>query len=126
MTENSEILQYLHQKIPEMQVSLATLYTEVQVVKKCADQNNRALRGTDSTPGLVSTVDQTRRSQEKMDLRIKKIESILHEGDDDGPGLMDQVRMNTEFKNNLNRWYVVFVGAIIVGVVNIAIQLITH
>ncbi len=48
-------------------------------------------------------------------------------GHDGNPGLVEQVRNLTAWKKNIKYWYVLFVGvtvsAIVVGIINIALEL---
>ena len=118
-----DVFNLLEGELPGIRSDIATLTVEMSLTKEVAQQNNRALRGSNSNPGLVAKVSSLCSSQDVMSGRVEKIEVTLHEGADGVPGLVDQVRENREWRKSLKRWYIVFVGAIIVGVINVALEL---
>ena len=128
MTEKtvSDIYDLLKSELPDLKAAIVALRLEMKEVKEVSKQNNRALRGSNSNPGLVADTSSLCKSQKKMTGRIEKIEVCLHEGIDHTPGLVHQVRDLNKWRKELRYWYVAFVGAIVIGVINITLQLISQ
>lgn len=115
----ADVYALLQDELPALKAQLASLEIEVTAAKNSSEQNNRALRGSNNNPGLVADVSALCTSHKKMTERVEEIEVCLHKGADGVPGLVDQVRENREWRKSLKYWYVLFVGAILVGLVEL-------
>lgn len=115
----ADVFALLETELPELKAQIAALEIQVIAAKDSSEQNNRALRGSNNNPGLVADVSTLCTSQNEMNERVEAIETCLHKGTDGVPGLVDQVRENREWRKSLKYWYVLFVGAILVGLVEL-------
>lgn len=121
-----DVMQFLERAIPEMASSVNSLRADIAGVERIAEQNNRALRGWDGEPGLLADVQALCKVQEKNGQRLAGIEADMYKGSDTVPGLVDQVRVLTKWQKQMRYWYVLFIGAIVVGVINILLELVSR
>lgn len=112
--------------LQDQAVELAKVKASVDTTKNCSEQNNRALRGSDGDPGLVAEVASLCRTQEECKVRLDSIDTLLHKGTDTVPGLVGQVRDLNKWKKELRYWYLLFIGAIVMSVISIALNLISR
>ena len=105
---------------------LALVRASVDATKNCSEQNNRALRGSDGDPGLVAEVASLCHTQGECKERLDSIDTVLHKGTDTAPGLVGQVRELNKWKKELRYWYLLFIGAIVMSVISIALNLISR
>lgn len=126
MVENAdtlkEVLNYLRENMPVMEQSWRLLNADIQELKEIVKQNNRALRGTNGEAGLVSDVTSLCVSHKELKDEVKEISDLLHKGSTDEPGLVELVRRNRDFRKNVRYWYILLIGATLVGLVNILLE----
>ena len=95
-------------------------------VKKVAESNQRALKGSNGEPGLVQKVNMLCTGQTQIRVMVEDHEKVIYKGRNDAePGLIAQNREQIKFRGNLTRWYWLFIGAIVVGLINIILQFVT-
>ena len=126
MADIDDIYNLLNGSLPQIKSDLAMVKTEVTSVKKVAESNQRSLTGTDDKPGLVHKVNTLCTGQSQIRVMVVDHEKILYKGrSDTEPGLVSQSRDIRKFRSNLIKWYWLFIGAIVVGVINIVLQFVT-
>lgn len=102
-------------------------------IEEDLEEVTRILRGTNGGTGLLSSVQALAKEvrdhvNEEFKCPIRDVATILYGSKDqaDKRGLIGDVEDLKKWRAELNRWYVLFVGAIVVGVVNILLSLIQH
>lgn len=112
--------------LQEQAVEMALVKADVVLTKECSEQNNRALRGSNSDPGLVSEVSSLCSTQDDCKDKLIEIDRVLHKGIKDAPGLVEQVRELNKWRKELRYWYLLFIGAIVMSVISIALNLLSR
>lgn len=119
--------------LAQIQRQLATLVSDVAVIKQqvmetrdIARENQRALRGFDGEPGLVARTREVERvvHEERLKCPIDDVVILLYGDRDDknSIGLVEEVRYIREWIDKRERWSKLFIGAVIVAVVDVAIH----
>lgn len=102
-------------------------------IEKDLEDITKILRGTNGGTGLLSSVQALAKEvkdhvNEEFRCPIRDVATILYGSKDqaDKRGLIGDVEELKKWRAELTRWYLLFVGAIVVGVVNIVLSLIQH
>lgn len=93
------------------------------------DSLDRALRGSNGDEGLISKVISHLNMSSNRETRITKIEHLIWGDPDkgvDSEGLIDRVNEHDKFYKNLSKIYWSVVGAIVLLVVNLIVQIAYH
>lgn len=115
MADINDVYDLLNGTLPQIKTDLA-------LVKKVSESNQRALKGSNGDTGLVHHVSILCKDQVSIKKTVKNHDDLLYKGKNDAPGLMMEVGDTRKFKKNMNRLYWIFIGAIVVGVINILLQ----
>ena len=106
-----------------LSASLPEIKQEIETVKALAQSNQRALKGTNGTTGLVSQVNSLCTGQTAIRNMVQDHDNLLYKGKDESePGLVEQIRQSRTFQRTVKRLYWLFIGALVVSFINILLQ----
>ena len=121
-----EIYDMLSVSLPAIEAKLESVNKEVETVKNVAESNYDSLRGRGNETGLVHKVDILSKEHAQLRSLVNEHDRLLYHGKDETePGLVSQVRLLRAWQKGLQYWYLLFIGAIIVGLINIGLQLLS-
>lgn len=102
--------------LTELAGDVKSILREIVTLKDIAQENRRALRGSDSSSGLIATVDALTEDVQNLEESMSRVLSALS-GDTKEPGLLERVRLLESFQRTIRTWGSAIVVAIIVDVV---------
>jgi hypothetical protein len=122
-----DMLQKFHSEVLQ---KLVTLEAKVEQSLVLSQENNRALKGANGGTGLIAKVerlaDQTERGCQETLKRMEELEELLFDGTEDEPGLVEQVHELRRWQKGTKYWTALLIGATLVGIINIVIQVALH
>jgi hypothetical protein len=102
-------------------------------IERDTEEIMRILRGVNGDTGLISAMQALAKEvknhvDEEFRCPIRDVATILYGSKDDSSkrGLVSDVEDLKKWKDELRHWYLLFVGAIVVGVANILLTLLQN
>lgn len=107
-----------------------TIISRLARIENDTEEIMRILRGSNGDTGLIASVQTLAKEvrdhvNEEFKCPIREVATLLYGSKDDASkrGMVSDVEELKKWRADLNKWYALFIGAIIIGLANLLLEL---